>query len=190
MIESTSDCRGLVLAGGLSSRMGMDKAQLRRNQQSMLAFARMLLETLGLDVAVSGGAEGIADLVPRAGPLGGIYSALKTLQPAALLVLPVDMPLLTADLLRELLEQGEQRGVPVCYRDCYLPLYLPVNPSLLHYIEQVFAEGSAQPRSLKKLLQAMGGVQLPVTDKEALMNANTPEEWQLARLRFGREHDQ
>ncbi|WP_461517643.1 molybdenum cofactor guanylyltransferase [Porticoccus sp.] len=190
MTESESDCYGLVLSGGLSSRMGVDKAQLRRNKQTMLAFAKMLLSAQGLEVLVSGGANGIPDLVPQAGPLGGIYSVLKTRQPRALLVVPVDMPMLTPELLGVLLEQGEKLGVPVCYEDCYLPLYLPVTDPLLGYLEAVFAEASCKPRSLKKLLEAMNAVQVPVTDKEALMNTNTPEEWQQARARFGGGHDQ
>lgn len=178
------DCHGLVLAGGLSSRMGMDKAQLRRCEQTMLAFSRRLLESLGLEVAVSGGGSGIPDLEPQSGPLGGIYSALRQLQPCALLVVPVDMPLLTADALRPLLEQGEQCRVPVCYRDCYLPLYLPNSQKVLDYLEAVFAPGSDKPRSVKKLLAALGGQQLPVMDPQVLFNTNTPEEWQQARALF------
>ncbi len=190
MNKSNSECCGLVLAGGLSSRMGEDKAQLRRNQQTMLAFAKMLLAAQGLEVLVSGGPNGIPDIVQQAGPLGGIYSALKTLKPRALLVMPVDMPLLTSALLGTLLKEGERLGVPVCYEDCYLPLYLPVSEAPLAYLDEVFAEGSGKPRSVKKLLEALNAVQLPVADKEALMNTNTPEEWQQARVRFGGVHDQ
>ena len=100
------------------------------------------------------------------------------------------MPLLTPELLGTLLKTGEKLGVPVCYEDCYLPLYLPVSEVLLAYLEDVFSEGSSKPRSVKKLLAALNAVQLPVTDKAALMNTNTPEEWQQARSRFGSGHDQ
>lgn len=164
--------------------MGVDKAQLRRNEQTMLAYACRLLESLGLVVAVSGGGQGIPDLVPQAGPLGGIHSALRQLQPGALLVVPVDMPLLTAETLRPLIERGEQRGVPVCYRDCYLPLYLPASQQLTDYLEAVFAPDSRKPRSVKKLLAALEAEQLPVSDPRALINTNTPEEWQRARALF------
>ena len=41
-----------------------------------------------------------------------------------------------------------------------------------------FTEGSDQPRSLKRMLAALNGRQLPITDTDALLNANTPEEWQ------------
>ncbi len=181
---------GLILAGGGSTRMGVDKSQLRREQQTMLTFSRALLSSLGLVVHVSGGRQGIADRTPQSGPLGGIHSVLETLQPDALLVLPVDMPLLTTELLRQLMNAGERLSVPVCYQDCYLPLYLPVNAELRNYLGGVFAEGSQQPRSVKKMLSALGGKQLPVSDPQALMNANTPEEWQRAMALLGGGHDQ
>ena len=88
------------------------------------------------------------------------------------------MPLLTTSVLRVLLEEGEEAGVPVCYDDCYLPLYLPVTQALRDYLDKVFTEGCDQPRSLKRMLAAMNGRQLPITDTNALLNANTPEEWQ------------
>lgn len=172
------NCRGLILAGGLSTRMGSDKAALRRNHQTMKDFSQALLSALGLDVIVAGGASGIPDLIPRAGPLAAIYSVLQTIQPSALLVLPVDMPLLTTTVLGVLLEEGEKAGVPVCYEDCYLPLYLPVTQALRDYLNKVFTDGRDQPRSLKRMLAAMNGRQLPITDADALLNVNTPEEWQ------------
>ena len=173
-----SNCRGLILAGGLSTRMGSDKAALRRNHQTMKDFSQALLAALGLDVVVAGGASGIPDLIPGAGPLAAIYSVLHTIKPSALLVLPVDMPLLTTTVLGVLLEEGEKVGVPVCYEDCYLPLYLPVTQSLRDYLDMAFTEGSDQPRSLKRMLVALNGRQLPIADADALLNANTPEEWQ------------
>lgn len=179
------NCRGLILAGGLSTRMGSDKATLRRNHQTMETFSRTLLASLDLEVVVAGGAAGIPDLIPRAGPLAAIYSVLQSVQPFALLVLPVDMPLLTTSVLRVLLEEGEEAGVPVCYDDCYLPLYLPVTQALRDYLDKVFTEGCDQPRSLKRMLAAMNGRQLPITDTNALLNANTPEEWQRVMQMLG-----
>tara|TARA_R110000787_G_scaffold988_1_gene3624 strand:- start:45302 stop:45808 length:507 start_codon:yes stop_codon:yes gene_type:complete len=168
--------------------MGSDKAALRRNHQTMEDFNRELLAALGLDVVVAGGASGIRDLIPGAGPLAAIYSVLQSVQPSALLVLPVDMPLLTTSVLRVLLEEGEEAGVPVCYDDCYLPLYLPVTQALRDYLDKVFTEGCDQPRSLKRMLAAMNGRQLPITDTNALLNANTPEEWQRVMQMLGDVH--
>jgi len=69
---------GIVLAGGLSSRMGQDKALLRWQGRSLLAHMCALLQAAGAQtLRVSGsypalpGVESVPDLVPRCGPLGG-----------------------------------------------------------------------------------------------------------------------
>ena len=175
-------CHGLILAGGLSTRMGTDKSQLCRNQQTMLEYTESLLQSLGLDVLVSGGDVGIPDVVPQLGPLGGVYTVVNKCQVEgllveALLIVPVDMPLLTPAVLQHLIRTGEMSGAAVCYEGCYLPLYLPVNEVLTNYLAEVFAEGSTLPRSVKKLLTAVNAEQLPVTEPTSLVNTNTPEEW-------------
>ncbi|MEH6468319.1 MAG: NTP transferase domain-containing protein [Porticoccus sp.] len=172
-----SSCHGLILAGGLSTRMGTDKAKLCRNQQTMLGYTESLLHSLGLNVLVSGGDKGIPDVVPMSGPLGGIYTVIKGNPVDALLIVPVDMPLLTSSLLQQLISVGESSGTAVCYQDCYLPLYLPVNTELSDYLAQVFSEGASLPRSIKKMLTAVNAIQIPVTEPMTLINANTPEEW-------------
>ena len=178
-----ASCCGLILAGGLSTRMGTDKAQLYRNQQTMLEYSQSLLESLGLEILVSGGDKGLPDIVHQAGPLGGIYSAINQhqLEGDALLILPVDMPLLTPQVLQQLVGVGEASGSAVCYQGCYLPLYLPVNTALIDYLKKVFPSEalgvSIMPRSINRMLAAVGVTQLHIADDQVLSNANTPEEW-------------
>jgi len=85
MTSQAIDCLGVVLAGGLSSRMGQDKAQLKRQQKatspsensahSMLDFSKQLLADAGIkDIVISGDNHQIPDRVAHAGPVGGIYS--------------------------------------------------------------------------------------------------------------------
>lgn len=197
-----ASCYGLILAGGLSSRMGTDKAQLRRNEQTMLEYSHALLGSLGMEVLISGGEQGVPDLFPELGPLAGIYTIVteckaKSLKADALLIVPVDMPLLTPQLLQKLVSVGDESGTATCYKDCYLPLYLPVNSEVENYLEQVFQESEGdqslknqflenqfiekKPRSIKKMLAALGANELPVEDTQALSNVNTPEEWDTAK---------
>jgi molybdopterin-guanine dinucleotide biosynthesis protein A len=191
-----ASCYGLILAGGLSSRMGTDKAQLHRNGQTMLEYSQSLLESLGLEVLISGSEKGIPDLFPELGPLAGIYTAVKhceseNLDIDAMLIIPVDMPLLTHQLLQKLVRVGGA-GVATCYADCYLPLYLPVNNEVRSYLEQVFEERGdgkevsqtspkKSPRSIKRMLATLNANELPVEDAQALSNVNTPDEWDIAK---------
>ena len=87
MVEQTSNrpetnVVGLVLAGGLSSRMGTDKSKLRftHNDISLLHHATQLLHQVGLDTVLISGSEPqhIQDEFKGCGPLGGITSSIIT----------------------------------------------------------------------------------------------------------------
>src|SRR6185295_4931022 len=84
-----------VLAGGRSARLRRDKARVRLGGQTLLARARETAGALGWPVQVIR-----QDLVPRCGPLGGIYTALKTCDAEAVVFLPVDMPFISKRWLR------------------------------------------------------------------------------------------
>ena len=66
-------CEVCILAGGRSRRMGRDKARLRLGGVSLLARLKGLARALRLPARVIR-----RDAVPRCGPLGGIFTALKT----------------------------------------------------------------------------------------------------------------
>ncbi|MBA6224551.1 molybdenum cofactor guanylyltransferase [Colwellia sp. MB02u-18] len=137
-------CLGVVLAGGKSSRMGQDKASLQREKQDMLSYSMSLLKAAGSSqVLVSGGEQGIDDLVANLGPLGGIQSIIKQFKPQALLILPVDLPLMTSVELARLKQVGELSNQACYFTDNYLPLYLPVNA----FVEQFFQQLLTKPHS-------------------------------------------
>lgn len=102
----------VILAGGKSSRMGRDKALLEVDGQPLLARQVQLARNAGADdVFISGrvGADYAAfncrvlrDRLNDSGPLAGIESALAATTTPLLLVLAVDMPDMSVDLLRHL----------------------------------------------------------------------------------------
>ena len=169
---------GIVLAGGQSSRMGTDKAELVRDGVTMLDFTRGLLAEAGVNrVVVSRNrGEGIRDIHADCGPLGGIHAALMQVDSPAVLIVPVDMPLLQADILSNLIRAGQAHKRPLCYNDCYLPLYLPVTSEIRHYLkDQLDNDGN---RKVRGLLNAFDGIELTRTDEQSMINTNTPLQWQ------------
>lgn len=195
-MNTLTSCLGVVLAGGKSSRMGQDKASLRRENQDMLSYSKSLLESAGsTQVVVSGGEYGIKDINANLGPLGGIDSVIKQFTPQALLILPVDLPLMHANELAALKRAGEVSQRACYFANHYLPLYLPVNA----FVEQFFQQsllGTAQKQGLpsnKSAKRNLSGpsvrsllAQIPhhaITPKnqQCLFNANTPEQWQEAK---------
>ncbi len=102
-----------VLAGGRSSRMGRDKALLTIEGVTLLARQVALAWALSpAEVWVVGRSEAevrglraraLEDDVPDQGPLGGLATVLRATSAEHVLLLGVDLPALTAGLLRALL---------------------------------------------------------------------------------------
>ncbi|MCP4955364.1 MAG: molybdenum cofactor guanylyltransferase [Photobacterium aquimaris] len=202
-INSTSDCLGVVLAGGLSSRMGQDKAQLQRNNSSMLEFSQHVIKASGINnVVISGNGHQVPDLIEKAGPVGGIYSVLAQFQPKSLLILPVDLPLMTAGALTKLRRAGELSQKATFFIDTHgkhhnIPLFLPNNAYLTLFLNQAF-KATSHPQanqtnkkkgpSIKALLQQVPNQSVSLARNtqggSALFNSNTPQDWQQAQQQF------
>ncbi|MBC7260829.1 MAG: molybdenum cofactor guanylyltransferase, partial [Chloroflexi bacterium] len=99
----------IILAGGKSQRLGIDKALLELDGEWLLLRLLNALRTLGDDLlVVTNDTERLAKLPGRlipdvylnAGPLGGIYSGLLAMRYPQALVVACDMPLLNLELLR------------------------------------------------------------------------------------------
>ena len=177
-----STCLGIVLAGGLSSRMGSDKAQLMRQQQKMIDFSQQRLQQAGVDkVVVSGDKYGVADLYKNAGPLSGVYSVLAKHACSAVIILPVDLPLITVDALKQLKHIGQLTEKACFYQNHAIPMYLPINSFTELFFANAFDYFSGKGPSVRALLNKVPHQALPLTDERVLMNTNTPQEWQQAQ---------
>ena len=104
---------GFVLAGGRSSRMGVEKALVGFRGESMIVHALRTLREAGLSASIAGArtsleqfAPVVPDAQPDLGPLGGICAALASTEARRAVFLPVDLPLLPASLLVALLEEA------------------------------------------------------------------------------------
>src|SRR5262245_31356666 len=86
-----------ILAGGLSLRMGRDKSRLRLGSRTLLGHVRHAARQTGFPVRTLR-----KDALPRCGPVGGVWTALKRSRASALLFLPCDMPNITSAVLNEL----------------------------------------------------------------------------------------
>ncbi|MCI9361668.1 MAG: molybdopterin-guanine dinucleotide biosynthesis protein B [Hungatella sp.] len=107
----------VVLAGGRSSRMGTDKADLRLEDKTFLQHQISKGEALGIeDIVVSGyrgelcGKQVVFDRYPNKGPLGGLEAALRRVKHRACLVLSVDVPLISVEELRRLIGCSREAG--------------------------------------------------------------------------------
>jgi molybdopterin-guanine dinucleotide biosynthesis protein A len=172
---------GLILAGGLSSRMGEDKALLRVGNETMLQRTARVLREAGADfVAMSGSRTGgIPDRWRHAGPVGGIASAVEVLPDAELLIVPVDMPGLDQAVLGPLLADDTQRATR--WEGHPLPMRLRLDDVARAELARLITRPGREC-SVSALQAGVGATTLPLggLDPAWLANCNTPDEWREA----------
>lgn len=176
-------CLGVLLAGGQSSRMGCDKAQLDWRGQPLIAHQLATLRAAGVDeVCVSGQRpdyHGIADLTPQLGPLGGLASvAAGVAGECDLLVIPVDMPRLSAALLARL-RTAQASARSLRFVDHVLPWRLRLDTASRATVQALAQSAEPRARSLRALQAALATDVLALSEDEAaqLLDCNTPERW-------------
>jgi len=176
-------CIGVVLAGGLSSRMGRDKALLSWQGRPLIEHQLDALREAGVDeVRVSGLRPeygGIADTTPQAGPLGGLAGIVQAqISDADLLVIPVDMPLLQPALLRRLRTE-QPHACSLAFARHVLPLRLRLDQRSRQFLSDLMSREDPRQRSLRSLQAAIGHEELALDAAEAaqLADCNTATEW-------------
>lgn len=165
-----------ILAGGLSERMGKDKLGLRLGRRTTLGHVRALARELGRPTRLIR-----RDLVPRCGPMGGIYTALKRARKTSLLILSGDMPF----VCREFVE-GLVGSLRVCDRavfalsDAGYGFPAVLKTGALVEVESQMACGM---HSIQALAGALGarGYRPKAALMEGLFNLNTPADWEAAQ---------
>jgi molybdopterin-guanine dinucleotide biosynthesis protein A len=142
---------GIVLAGGQSSRLGIDKSLVNVNGQSLIEQIVAKLDRLSSDVIIVTnspekhdhlGARLVGDIYPGKGSLGGIYSGLRAATNAYSLVVACDMPFLDLNLLRYmiLLARGHDVVIPRI-KGLTEPLHAIYSKSCLEPIDRLLARG-------------------------------------------------
>jgi molybdopterin-guanine dinucleotide biosynthesis protein A len=179
---------GLVLAGGRSTRMNVDKAALEYHGRTQLDWAMRLIAPFvarafvsvrpdQVDDPVRAAYEQIVDTRDGLGPIAGILAAQAQHPQAAWLVVACDLPFLDAATLTHLLANRAPYRHATAYRSSHdgLPeplcaIYEPASSAaVIAYVDS----GKDCPR--KFLIRHDTELLEPLTP-EALDNINTPEE--------------
>jgi molybdopterin-guanine dinucleotide biosynthesis protein A len=171
-------CRGFVLAGGRSRRMGEDKGRLDWQGQPLVRYQWQRLEQLAPPALIVGGAyddlglSSLPDAHPGQGPLGAILTALAA-GPAAL-ILAVDMPLVSAQTLAALMNcPGGDAVVPRNPEGRLQPLAALYRASAQPKLAQAFAQGT------RRVVDALAALDVRWWDAgpEEFRSMNTPAEY-------------
>jgi molybdopterin-guanine dinucleotide biosynthesis protein A len=166
-----------ILAGGLSRRMGRDKARMRLGGRTLLGHARAVAAQAGLPARVIR-----KDVVPRCGPLGGVVTVLRSSRAAAAVFLSCDLPLISASALRVLIQHYRRGNRPVFYADAEQGVGFPfaLGVAQLPLVERQLARAQFSLQHLAGVVRALR-LAIPSRERWRWLNVNTPEELAQAR---------
>jgi molybdopterin-guanine dinucleotide biosynthesis protein A len=193
-----------ILAGGRARRLGgATKGLLDIGAQAILERQLAVLRELGFDVGADvgvtvriiandaalfahTGVTVVADLVPDAGALGGLYTALASASSDPVIVLACDMPFVTAPLLLHLAEHSRDVDavVPRDARGRH-PLCAAYARRIAPYLRQRIDAGHLRVGAALDglVVHDVGPDTLAVLDPTGrlLVNVNTPDDYEHAR---------
>jgi molybdenum cofactor guanylyltransferase len=166
---------GVLLVGGASSRFGSPKALARLGGETLAEGAwRLLGEVADERLAVGKAADGLAlpfplldDGTDVRAALAGVVAGLRAASHEVAVVVPVDMPRLTAAALRALAEACARAAAPAA-----APLPAAFRKDALAALERRLARGEL---ALRDALDELGARRVEI-GADLLANVNTPDD--------------
>lgn len=182
MISTTLN--GLILAGGRSSRMGVDKSSIQYFDKSQPEHLAEILIPFCAAIFISGRKTWSNVIVPILtdqfefeGPLNGILTAFRHQPKSAWLTVPVDMPNINTELIKFLMAGRNPKKIATCFHDStgkqpepLLAIWEPVAA------DQLVAYCSGGGRSPREFLLNNRVELLTAPHPNYLLNINTPQD--------------
>lgn len=180
----------LLLAGGRSRRMGVDKATLLISGEPLWQRQlRVLSDLRPSAVWVSARTvppwrppeiEVVTDTPPSRGPLSGVAAGLRRLQTSHLLVLAIDLPQMTAEHLRKLWSMARPGiGVVPLHGDYLEPLCAIYPAEAVVAAEKALKSNDVSLQHFAQNLLRQSQAQiydLPSEERPLYLNLNTPSD--------------
>ena len=178
---------GLVLAGGKSRRMGHDKGAIDYHGKPQRTYVYEMLTQMCEKTYLSGRPEQtlewqddfavLPDTFTGLGPFGAILSAFRKNPNAAWLCVACDLPLLTQNALRSLIDARDTRRIATAFHNAETdfpePLITIWEPKSYSALLQFLSQGYSCPR--KVLINSAVKIIKP-QDEKVLTNVNTEAE--------------
>ncbi len=180
----------VILAGGMSRRMGRDKAALPFGEETMLSHLVHLYRPYFDVTAVSlntpgrfdtAGAMEVVDRHPGDGPMAGLEAAFLDTGADVIFLTGTDLPLGDPALAQHLLKTLANHDACLLRSDKGLePVFAVYSSSCLPTIRSALEQGR---RSMLHMLQQVDMLELPAADltgfdvPRILTNVNDPEEY-------------
>ncbi|AOW09402.1 molybdenum cofactor guanylyltransferase [Flavobacterium gilvum] len=178
----------ILLAGGKSQRMGTDKGLLDLNGKTFIQHVCDALRPIvGSNILIVSannkyddlGFLRVEDIIENKGPVGGLYTGLKQSKTKVNLVLSVDVPLVTTELLEWLLKNHDETFMVTQTKngDKTSPLIGVYDRSM----QTVFGEHLyGDQLKLRRVIEEVRHqtIEIPAAWSNQVQNINTKEEYQ------------
>ena len=190
-----SNATAIVMAGGESRRMGVDKSLLRVGGQPMIEriceqlrghFDEILISANEPEKLAFLDLKVVPDRAPGQGPLMGIASALEVSGSELNFVVACDIPQIDVGLVESMLAEARRSGadivIPTASDQRHEPLYAIYRKSVLDAANQVLAAGG---RKIAEIFDLCRVEYFYLSDAKRLANLNTQAEYEEFRKRCG-----
>lgn len=175
---------GAVIAGGQSSRLGVNKALLPFQGKPVI---ERMLETVSplvssIKIIANNPAdyralhtETLPDIRPGCGPLSGIHTALTLSPTEYVLVVSCDMPLLTAGTLKPLLREYPGHDITMYKHRLFEPLCAIYRRTCLPALEELMNHGEYR---IIDLFPSLNAHIIRVDQGDVFQSINTKEDYE------------
>ena len=124
---------GIILAGGKSSRMGTDKAQMLLNGKPLIEYIINTFQNAGIqNIIINTNKKAdflkynlpiCEDIYEDKGPISGVYSSLLMSTTDENVIIPCDSPFVSSKIILDLIEQNRQNKISFLrFKNNYYPL--------------------------------------------------------------------
>lgn len=188
---------GIVLCGGLSTRMGQDKGSLAFGGETLLQRAvRVVREVAGEVIVVAragqaapAGVRVVHDPVEDLGPLAGIAAGLAASTTDVNIVIACDMPLIKSAVLARLVALRGEADICVAVADGHAsPLCAVYRASVGAVAQHLLASGERRVMALLDRVQTKRVDAAAFRDLDphldSFVSCNTPEAYRQAVVRL------
>lgn len=179
---------GIILAGGLSSRMGSDKGMVQLNGKK---FIEHILEAIipnvkeviiiaNCDNYHNLGVKVYEDIIKNRGPLGGIYTGLMNSRTENNIVVSCDIPFINSNLIKHIIENSGSADIAVpVFKGTIEPLCAIYTKRTAGKIYNLIMNNELKVRKVMRHFitrEIHLTSSLEFYNDKLLMNINTPEE--------------
>ena len=195
-----SDLTGIILAGGKSSRMGVNKSFFKLGNQTIIERITVLMKSIFKEVIIITNTPAeyaflqlplYEDIFKGKGPLGGIHSGLTYSKTEKNFVSSCDIPLMTKEMIEYIIEYKSDKPIKFCEAAGYhQPLAGVYEKKIIAEIEKVIINNDeTTDKSFHHFLKGVNAEiihpeELPFYNDEIFFNINTPKDYkQISRKR-------